>query len=602
MTGTGVVIACLTLNLNPLMKAQPGDVVRLVVILGLGYAFTGFLLGTLAGLGLILVSQMTGSKLSDKNQRNLESAMLGLLGFGPLFYITLLPDLGVAGTALTGFIFSPGPLSKIAVVLAAALVLGIAGWLLRPALSALRKRAGCPVGVCAAFGVVTVISCGIVWGWSGRPPSPPERSARAAPLLPTAPVFDTAPPLILLCVDGADLDDVILPMIEAGELPNFGKLINEGTWGELETFSPTLSPAVWTTLATGKSKEEHGIHGFTVYQLPGLHSSILEFPLHSGLNFKITPFLEKIPGMPMIRLPYSSDMRRVPALWNMVGEYYTVGVFGWRVTWPVELVNGFAVASAVTLGETELQPDPGRHPRLVLHPPGLYEGLLPTIPELPELDAVRSYLEPGVTVDPDDPRIRLIRSSMNHRPAHILTQLIQRHQPRFTAAAFYSVDAFNHYFGNAHNGGGPFAPAVAERYRFTDARLGDLLDGLDRDANLIVVSDHGYDFVNNNHTHGPPGVFLARGPAFSQGRRIEGLTVFDIAPMVLHLLGLPPGRDMPGAERGAYLDAFDPTFGSQHPVGTIPTWGMSASIALSPRVDGHERDILEELRRLGYIE
>jgi hypothetical protein len=302
-----------------------------------------------------------------------------------------------------------------------------------------------------------------------------------------------------------------------------------------------------------------------------------------------------------MRLPYTSDMRRVPALWNMAGRYYPVGVFGWRTTWPVEAVNGFAVASAVTLGETELGTETTRHPELLRHPAGLYQGL-PPAPELPGFDEVSVYLSPGAPLEPDDPRIRFIRSSMNRSNAQTLIHLIRNFEPRLTAAAFYSVDAFNHYFGADRMRGGPFAPALAERYRFADQRLGEVMDAFGPEVNLIVVSDHGYDFIDNNHAHAPAGVFLARGPAFSHGRHVRGLTVFDVTPLALHLLGLPPGRDMPGAETSAYLGALDPEWAAMHPVGTVPSWGSTVSAALRPRVDGGERDILEELRSLGYLE
>ena len=75
-----------------------------------------------------------------------------------------------------------------------------------------------------------------------------------------------------------------------------------------------------------------------------------------------------------------------------------------------------------------------------------------------------------------------------------------------------------------------------------------------------------------------------------------------MTPLALHLLGLPPGRDMPGAATGAYLAALDPEWQRLHPVGTISSWGRTEDAALRPRVDGGERDILEELRKLGYIE
>ena len=601
----GIVIACLTLRLNPQLLARPTDAVWLIVYLVVGYAVIGLVVGTAAWLTVQIILAATRQTRRAGVDRKIESAALGVVGLGPLLWAASLPDLGLAGRTLTHLIFSPGMAGKLTMLVGVAVALGAAGLILRPALSTLRQRCGLSVRALFAFGLSVALGLALVCALLGTPQTTggealPEAAAVGLQL-PVSPVFDDAPPVVLLCIDGADLDDVILPMVDAGELPTFARLMTEGTWGELATFAPTLSPAIWTTIVTGKTKEEHGIHGFTVFQLPGIQASILEFPLHSGLNFKLMPLIEKLPGMPSIRLPFSSDMRRVPALWNIAGRYYPVGIFHWRTTWPIENVNGFGLASAVTLGETTDRRGKSRDISLYRNPLGVYEGLPPP-PELPGFDAVRPYLKPGVAIDPEDESIRLIRSSMSRHTVHYLSLLIRRHQPRFTAAAFYSVDAFNHYFGVDHTTGGYFAPAVAERYRFADSRLKELLEALGREVNVLVVSDHGYDFVNNNHTHAPPGIFFARGPAFQRGRRVAGLTVFDVTPLVLHLLALPPGEDMPAVASGSYLAALDPAYAQRNPVPTIPSWGSTEHAALRPHSDGEEQRILDELRSLGYIE
>ncbi len=601
----GVVIACLTLRLNPQVHARPADALLLIAYLCAGYAVIGLIAGTAIGLAVQIILAATHHTRLAGVGRTIESAALGVLGLGPLLYAASLPDLGLAGRTLTNLIFSPGLAGKLTMLVAVALALGAAGLVLRPALSTLRRRYGLSVRALLAFGLSAALGLALVCTLFGAPRATAgEASPETAAVdqeLPLKPVFDDAPPVVLLCIDGADLDDVILPMVDAGELPAFARLMAEGTWGELATYAPTLSPAIWTTIVTGKTKEEHGIHGFTVFQLPGLQASILEFPLHSGLNFRLIPLIEKLPGMPSVRLPFTSDMRRVPALWNIAGRYYTVGIFHWRTTWPVENVNGFGLASAVTLGETATRRGKRNDVSLYRHPPGVYDGFLPP-PKLPGIDAVRPYLKPGIGFDPEDESIRLIRSSMSRHTVHYLSLLIRRHQPRFTAAAFYSVDAFNHYFGVDRTTGGVFAPAVAERYRFADTRLGELLEALGPDVNVIVVSDHGYDFVNNNHTHAPPGIFFARGPAFQPGRRVAGLTVFDVAPLILHLLALPPGEDMPAVSSGGYLTALDPEYALRNSVSTLPSWGSTEDPALRPQFDGEEQRILDELRSLGYIE
>ena len=73
--------------------------------------------------------------------------------------------------------------------------------------------------------------------------------------------------VILFGVDGADWQ-VIRPLVEAGKLPNFKKVMDGGRSGTLLSMEPTLSPALWTTEATGLPPELHGIPDFIVH-LPG---------------------------------------------------------------------------------------------------------------------------------------------------------------------------------------------------------------------------------------------------------------------------------------------------------------------------------------------
>ena len=46
-------------------------------------------------------------------------------------------------------------------------------------------------------------------------------------------------------------------------MPETAKLMARGSFGTLETLEPTESPPIWTSIATGKRPEKHGITGFT---------------------------------------------------------------------------------------------------------------------------------------------------------------------------------------------------------------------------------------------------------------------------------------------------------------------------------------------------
>ncbi len=41
--------------------------------------------------------------------------------------------------------------------------------------------------------------------------------------------------------------------------PDLAALAHEGVWGSLRSHYPLLSPRIWTSVATGKPPEKHGI-------------------------------------------------------------------------------------------------------------------------------------------------------------------------------------------------------------------------------------------------------------------------------------------------------------------------------------------------------
>ena len=127
--------------------------------------------------------------------------------------------------------------------------------------------------------------------------------------------LETPRPLIVIGFDGGEWS-VIRALWEEGKLPHLEGIANRGTSADLE--SPySVSPVIWTSIATGQKPEVHGITDFVV---PTDHGDV----------------------------PISSALRKVPALWNLltlVGR--RVSVLGWYATWPAEAVNGVMVTDHV---------------------------------------------------------------------------------------------------------------------------------------------------------------------------------------------------------------------------------------------------------------
>ena len=63
--------------------------------------------------------------------------------------------------------------------------------------------------------------------------------------------------LIIIGIDGATFN-IIKPLVKKNELPTFKKLIDGGSWGELETTIPPVTCPAWPSFTTGKNPKNHG--------------------------------------------------------------------------------------------------------------------------------------------------------------------------------------------------------------------------------------------------------------------------------------------------------------------------------------------------------
>ena len=106
----------------------------------------------------------------------------------------------------------------------------------------------------------------VVWLWQPGPTDKPTDSS-----VPMAQSTDER--LLVIGLDGADWT-YIDPLIARGELPNIQHLVEKGVRGPLATIRPTRSPALWTTMVTGKRPKDHGILGHAVIHPAGGRDSL----------------------------------------------------------------------------------------------------------------------------------------------------------------------------------------------------------------------------------------------------------------------------------------------------------------------------------------
>jgi len=82
--------------------------------------------------------------------------------------------------------------------------------------------------------------------------------------------------IIILGFDGLS-PEIIEPMMKKGELPNFLRLKEQGSYRKLSTTNPSQSPVAWTGFATGQNPGKNGIFDF-----------IIRDPKTYGLNLSLS--------------------------------------------------------------------------------------------------------------------------------------------------------------------------------------------------------------------------------------------------------------------------------------------------------------------------
>jgi hypothetical protein len=136
---------------------------------------------------------------------------------------------------------------------------------------------------------------------------------------------------------------------------------------------------------------------------------------------------------------------------------------------------------------------------------------------------------------------------------------------------------------------------LAGAYRTVDARLGTLLALLGPDTTVFIVSDHGSAPGVDPRWggHRVEGIWIAAGPGVRPRRERIEMSIYDVTPTVLTLLGLPTASDMDGVARTEILEAA----GLREQIVSYDVEG-DGSAATHVRIDKSTED---QLRGLGYV-
>lgn len=410
--------------------------------------------------------------------------------------------------------------------------------------------------------------------------------------------------VVVLGLDGLDYG-MLDRLISGGELPSFARLMKEGVRGEMEVTTPIMSPILWTTIASGYPADVHGIGGWTTGR---------------GQSFS------------------GADVR-VQRVWDVAsGNGAPVVVSGWLMTWPANPVNGFMLSERFVWSypmDKDPEEDSIALARAVDRPATTFpdalaaraEALRPDDNWLATSPLAYQISEYGAPFHP------LLRDETHLR---VFESLWPEAGARFGAVYLNGADQVSHlYWSYADRGVRdtirrdpdayaavaqaaskpgrrpiPYADGidptelaqagryVPDYYRYLDTVVGRVRSLIDDDTTMVVLSDHGFRVSTAepllNGSHSDTAVFLAVGRAVKPGR--VDLHVFDVAPTLYALLGLPAGADM----RGKVLtEAFDVAA-----VAPVASWRLDRVAVEAGAADGGLADdqLRDQLEALGYID
>lgn len=237
-------------------------------------------------------------------------------------------------------------------------------------------------------------------------------------------------------------------------LTNFRRLMEVGCWGRLETIVPPITVPAWMCMATSQDPGSLGVYGFR--------------------NRRDRSY-------DRLAVVSSRSIREV-AVWDQVArEGGRATIIGVPPGYPPRRVNGISVGCFLT-------PDPARDQYTL--PPEVKDEIAALVGDYP--------------VDVKDFRtdrkdwLRDEIHAMTRKHFEVVRHYLQRPGWNYFHFVEIGLDRLQHGFWKYHDPehvrhepGSPWADVISEYYLSLDHEVGRLLELLDDDTAVLVVSDHG---------------------------------------------------------------------------------------------------------------
>jgi hypothetical protein len=334
--------------------------------------------------------------------------------------------------------------------------------------------------------------------------------------------------------------DFLIPALDSGKLPNFSWLMENGSWGQLETFSPS-EPIIFN-------------NSFNTGKLPWKHRQLSLFrfqPWHVDKSLEVTPryvFFRQMSRAGLLKVSPNKTSLPIKDIWKILEENGTPFL---RRDWPFEL--------KVT------QPSPKTEKLFAV----FYDELKF------EPSHIFSVVEEAFYRDSEyEEKFSQAKSESSPQLIYFLLNGLNMVETYFYKYSFPDL------FGTIDQEEiTKYGVIIEKYYEFYDQIIGKYLAALKEDELLVIYSPHGVEplpvwkrfierllgnpEVSAYHERAPEGVIFFYGKDILRGNNIEGMALIDVVPTLLNYMGLPVGKDMDGIVNSSI---FVESFKMQNPI------------------------------------
>lgn len=249
---------------------------------------------------------------------------------------------------------------------------------------------------------------------------------------------------VVIGLDGTPYS-LINKLTQQGICPNLSKLLSAGSLREMKSTHPAISSVAWTSFMTGKNPAKHGIFGF----------------------------MDRIPNTYDIYYPNSKHIQGKP-IWDILSNYNKRSVvINVPSTYPAMAMNGILISGFVAID---------------LARASFPASIVPTLKDM----GYKIDVETQLIHESKDKLFEDLFLTLEKRTRAMLHFMKNETWDLFIGI-FTETDRLHHFFWEfMEKNDSKYSPLFLNYYKTIDASLGKIMENIDNDTTLILLSDHGF--------------------------------------------------------------------------------------------------------------